>query len=302
MRVLVTGSNGLIGGALMKALRSRGDDVFRLVRDASSGRDCIAWDPEKGVIDAAKLEGADALVHLAGENIAGGRWTQALKKRILQSRVQGTALIAETLARLERRPKVLVSASAVGYYGNSGYTVVDEHSPCGHTFLSEVCVAWEAAAEPARAAGIRVVHPRFGVVLSRSGGALGRMLPVFRAGLGGRLGNGAAWMSWVTLNDAVSALSMLLNEGGPSGPVNIVAPNPVSNAEFTRALGRALRRPAVLPVPEMAIRLLFGEMGRELLLASVRAKPACLEQWGFRFARPEIGGALVSVLQTKGEG
>ena len=300
MRILVTGSNGLIGSALVKVLRSRGDEVLRLVRDGAKGRDCVGWNPEGGQVDAARLEALDAVVHLAGENVGTRRWTKAVKGRIINSRTKGTALLAETLARLESAPKVLVSASAVGYYGNSGSAVVEEKAPQGDTFLAGVCAAWEAAADPARAAGIRVVHPRFGVVLDRAGGALGRMLPVFRAGLGGRLGDGRAWTSWVTLNDAVSALATCLQEGGPSGAVNIVSPNPVTNAEFTRMLARALRRPAVLPVPEAVIRIVFGEMGRELLLASVRAKPARLEQWGFRFSRPEIGGALREVLDTGG--
>ncbi len=299
MRILVTGSKGLIGSALVKALRFKGDTVVRLVRDGSSAQDGVGWDPEKGLIDAGKLEGLDAVVHLAGENVAARRWTREVKHRILDSRTQGTALLAETLSHLERRPKVLVSASAVGYYGNTGTEVVDEEVPPGTSFLSEVCVAWEAAADAARAAGIRVVHPRFGVVLSRSGGALGRMLPVFRAGLGGRLGSGKAWMSWVTLSDAVSALCLCLQDGGASGPVNVVSPNPVTNAEFTRALARTLGRPALLPVPEAVIRAVFGEMGRDLLLAGVRAKPARLERWGFRFAWPEIGGALLSVLNEE---
>ena len=297
MRILVTGSSGLIGGALVQALRARGDHVLLLVRYGSSGQDRVAWDPKQGAIDAAKLEGLDAVVHLAGESVAARRWTREVKRRILDSRTQGTALLAETLARLERRPQVLLSASAVGYYGNSGATVVDEDAAQGCTFLAEVCAAWEVAAEPARAAGIRVVHPRFGVVLSGSGGALGRMLPIFRAGLGGRLGNGGAWMSWVTLTDTISALITCLQGQGLSGAVNVVAPNPVTNAEFTRALARVLHRPALLPVPELALRALLGQMGQELVLASVRARPARLERCGFRFAHPEIGGALRAVLR-----
>ena len=235
-------------------------------------------------------------MHLAGENLAAHRWNTTVKARILESRTRGTALLAETLARLKHKPTVLLSASAVGYYGDTGNRMADEQSGRGDSFLSEVCAAWEAAADPARSAGIRVVHPRFGIVLSVKGGALARMLPLFKAGLGGRLGDGLAWMSWVTLADAVSALLLCLQNPGPAGPVNVVSPNPVTNAEFTRVLARTLRRPAILPVPEMLIRILLGEMGRGLLLASTRAKPACLEQWGFRFARPEIGGALRAVL------
>ena len=302
MRIRVTGSSGLIGGALVKALRAEGDHVLRLVRGVSTTDDSASWNPQQGGIDAEKLEGLDAVVHLAGENIVAGPWTPEMKRRILDSRTQGTALLAETLARLERRPQVFVSASAVGYYGNSGAAVVDEQTAPGSTFLAEVCVAWEAAAEAAREAGIRVVHPRFGMVLSATGGALGRMLPVFRAGLGGRLGDGKAWLSWITLSDAVSALTACLQEGGPSGAVNMVSPNPVTNAEFTQALARELHRPAVLPVPAFAVRALFGQMGQELLLAGVRAKPARLEQWGFRFANPEMGGALHAVLHGGSDG
>jgi uncharacterized protein (TIGR01777 family) len=295
MRILVTGSTGLIGDALVKTLRARGEEVLRLVRSGAKGEDAIGWAPEKGFIEAERLEGLDAVVHLAGENVAARRWTAEVKRRILESRRQGTALLAETLARLEHRPKVLVSASAVGYYGNPGTTVVDEQAPPGDAFLSKVCVAWESAADAARTAGIRVVHPRFGVVLSGSGGALGRMLPVFRAGLGGRLGSGGAWMSWITLHDTVSALELCLRDNELFGPVNIVSPNPVTNAEFTRALARTLRRPALLPVPELMIRAFFGEMGRELLLASVRVEPARLGERGFQFTHPDLGAALSSV-------
>mgnify|MGYP001011277305 CR=1 FL=1 len=292
MRILITGSTGLIGNALVKTLRSRGEEVLRLVRSGATGGDTIGWAPERGFIEGERLEGLDAVVHLAGENVAAHRWTVPVRRRILESRTQGTSLLAETLARLQQRPKVLISASAVGYYGNQGATVVDERAAPGDTFLSQVCVAWESAADAARAAGIRVVHPRFGVVLSGSGGALGRMLPVFRAGLGGRLGNGGAWMSWITLRDAVLALEMCLRDQEMSGPVNIVSPNPVTNAEFTQALAHALRRPAVLPVPGFIIRTLFGDMGRELLLASIRAKPARLGERGFHFFDPDLGAAL----------
>ena len=302
MKILVSGSNGLIGGALVRLLRGRGDEVLRLVRSTHTAGDTVSWDPVAGLIDVSRLEGLDGVVHLAGESVAGRRWSKGVKERIRDSRVKGTEILAESLAGLARPPKVLVSASAVGFYGNPGAVAVDEDSPAGDTFLARVCVDWEKAADAARAAGIRVVHPRFGMVLTPEGGALARMLPLFRMGLGGRLSDGQAWMSWVTLADALGALAVCLREGGPSGPVNIVSPNPVTNAEFTRALARALRRPAFLPVPGSVIRAVLGQMGRELLLSSIKARPLRLAQWGFRFSRPEIGSALRTLLGAQNVG
>ncbi len=298
MKVLITGSTGLIGSALVAFLRQKPHQVLRLVRSATPDQHDVPWNPERGLLNPGSLEGLDAVVHLAGENVGAGRWTTERKRRILESRTQGTRLLTQALSGLKRPPKMLISASAVGYYGNAGSGIVDEDSPSGEGFLSEVCVAWEGAADAARTAGIRVVHPRFGVVLSPKGGALKQMLPVFRAGLGGRLGNGTAWMSWISLPDAVSAVECCLLDESLSGPINVVSPNPVTNAEFTTLLAQALRRPAIFHVPEFIIRTLFGQMGRELLLASVRAKPLRLTTSGFTFAHTELAAALQAVLSA----
>ncbi len=291
-RVVVSGASGLIGSQFCTLLAKDGHRVERLVRRAAQADGEISWDPEAGEIDAAALEGADAVVHLAGENIASGRWSRARRARILKSRVLGTGLLSKTLANLVRRPRVLVSASAVGFYGDTGSGRVDESAAPGAGFLAEVCQQWEAAAVPARDAGIRVVHPRLGVVLSARGGLLARLAPVFRLGLGGPVGSGAQQMSWISSHDAQSVLRACLDGEALSGPVNAVAPNPVTNAEFGRALGRALGRPAFLPLPAWVVRLALGEMGRELLLAGQGVRPARLLACEFRFAHPEIGQAL----------
>ena len=250
MNVLVSGSSGLVGSALVAALNADGHRVKRLVRAAvRDAEDEVGWDPAGGVLDPAGLEGLDAVVHLAGENIASGRWTTAKKARIRDSRVKGTELLCQTLARLDRPPKTLVSTSAVGYYGDRGDEVLTEDSPPGHGFLAEVCEAWEAATEPAAAKGIRVVRLRIGVVLSPRGGALAKMLPAFKMGLGGRIGNGRQYMSWITLDDLVGVIRFALTNNELSGPVNAVSPNPVTNLEFTKTLGRVLHRPTVLPLP-----------------------------------------------------
>jgi uncharacterized protein (TIGR01777 family) len=238
----------------------------------------------------------DAVVHLAGESIAAGRWTAAVKERIRRSRVDGTRLLAETLARLERRPRVLVSASAVGYYGDRGDEPLTEESPPGVGFLADVARAWEAAADPARAVGIRVVHPRLGLVLAREGGALPRMALPFRLGLGGVIGSGRQYWSWIALPDAVRVIERALADATLAGPVNAVAPAPATNREFTRALGRVLGRPTLLPFPALGVRLLMGEMGRALLLGSARVLPRRLERAGFRFEHPELEGALRGAL------
>jgi uncharacterized protein (TIGR01777 family) len=265
--VAVSGAGGLVGRALVARLVAEGRRIRRLVRRDSSTADEILWDPVGGTIEAHKLERIDAVVHLAGENIAGARWTEKQRRRIRESRVRGTRLIAETLARLERPPRVLVSASAIGFYGDRGHEPLDETSPPGSGFLAEVCQEWEAAAAPAAEAGLRLVLPRIGIVLSREGGALVKMLPVFRLGLGGRVGDGRQYMSWITLDDLVAAIDHALLDPELQGPVNVVAPAPATNAELTRALGAVLGRPTLVPVPAPAIGLLMGEMGRELLLA-----------------------------------
>ncbi len=294
--VAVTGASGMIGAALARALESDGVRVVRVGRRRGAGTD-VLWDPAAGSIDAASLDGVDAVVHLAGESIASGRWTREQMRRIRESRTQGTTLLARTLAALDRAPAVLVSASAVGLYGDRGDELLTETSLPGSGFLPEVAVAWEASAEPARAAGIRVAHPRFAAVLSRAGGVLDRLLLPFRLGLGGPIGRGAQWMPLVALDDAVGAIRHLLDTPGLSGPFNVSLPTPVTNAEFARALGRALHRPAMLPVPPAALRLAYGQLADELLIASARVVPAALEASGFRLRYPTLRGALEAALR-----
>ncbi len=295
MRVAISGAGGLIGTAVRQRLEAEGASVVWLTRSGSAapeGAQCIRWDPERRRIDADGLAGCDAVVHLAGENIASGRWSAARKRAIRDSRVLGAALLSETLAHLDRMPKTLVCASAVGYYGNRGDEELDETSSPGQGFLAEVCRDWEAAVAPAAAAGIRVVRLRIGMALSSRGGALARMAPLFRMGLGGPLGDGRAWISWISLYDLAELVAHCLRDAAATGPINAVSPHPVRNRDFARALGAALRRPAVLPAPAPAIRLLFGEMGRELLLSSARVLPRRLEALGFRFRHDDIEGAL----------
>ena len=298
MRLLVTGASGLVGSALIQRLSASGDDpaphqIVRLVRgDPRPDGSEIRWAPETGQLDPRVIEGFDAVVHLAGENIAQGRWTAAKKARIRDSRVHGTGLLCRALAGAASRPKVLVSASAVGYYGDRGDEELDETSPAGAGFLAEVCRDWEAATGPAAAAGIRVVCVRLGVILARHGGALARMVPLFRYGLGGRLGNGRQSMSWISLGDAVEAICHVLGDGSLSGPVNLVSPNPATNREFTKALGRVLRRPTPFPAPAFLLRLVLGEMADAMLLASARVFPRRLLASGFKFQTPELKDAL----------
>lgn len=321
LTVAISGAGGLVGEALSAFLATGGHRVLRLVRGPSrsgagtSGaagtagtagtmRGEVAWDPRRGTIDAAALEGIDALVHLAGENISAGRWTPERKESIRRSRVDGTRLIAETVARLARPPQVVISASAVGWYGlRADDPPRDEEAAPGSGFLAEVCREWEAAMEPARAAGLRVVTPRIGVVLSARGGALAKLLPPFRAGLGGPVGSGRQWMSWIALDDLVGVIHDALFERGWSGPLNAVSPAPVTNGELTRTLARVLRRPGLMPLPAAAVRLIFGEMGEELLLASARIEPRRLVEAGFAFLRPSLEEALRVELgrETAGE-
>jgi len=297
MKVLMTGSSGLIGSALGARLASEGHGVTRLVRAKSAaGAAALEWDPAAGRLDAAALEGFDAVVHLAGESIASGRWTAARKARIRDSRIQGTRLLAERLARLARKPAVLVCASAIGYYGHRGEEVLRESSPAGSGFLADLCREWEAASGAAASAGIRVVNLRTGLVLSRQGGALPRMLVPFRLGVGGRIGDGRQYMSWITLDELAGAYLYALHTETLAGAVNAVTPNPVSNADFTRTLGRVLRRPTVFPLPAFAARLALGEMADELLLASARVHPARLLATGYVFRFAELEGALRHVL------
>lgn len=295
LRVLLSGSNGLVGSTLMPMLTTGGHTVLRLAR-ASSARGGIRWEPEAGEIDPSSLEGFDAVVHLAGENIAAGRWTAAQKQKILESRTQGTKLLAGTLAKLKTPPKVFLCASAVGFYGDRGDEVCDESSPRGQGFLADVCEAWEAATEPARAAGIRTVNLRFGVILSSAGGALKKMLPPFLAGAGGKIGSGKQWMSWIALDDVLGAIHHAMMTDTIVGPTNIVAPNPVTNRDFTKILGRVIRRPTIFPMPGFAARLAFGQMADELLLSGQRVLPRKLEAAGYPFRFAELEPALRHVL------
>jgi len=301
MNIVVSGSSGLIGSALVPELGAAKHNVKRLVRRALRGREAEAhWDPAAGSLDPKLLEGCDAVVHLGGENIAAGRWTAAKKRRIRDSRVRSTKVLSEAMARLSRAPKVLVCASAIGYYGDRGSELLTEESAPGSGFLPEVCRAWEAAAAPAAKKGIRVVHMRFGVVLSRKGGALTKMLLPFWLGLGGKVGSGSQYMSWIAIGDAVGALQYALEHEALRGPVNAVAPNPVTNLEFTRALGRALHRPTIFPMPAAAARLVFGEMADALLLSSARVEPARLKAGGYRFRHPALDEALRHLLERTG--
>ena len=291
-RIAVTGATGFVGSALVPYLTAAGHRVARVTRGAvDSGSDDIRWDPARGRLDARALDGMDAVIHLAGESI-GVRWTPERRQRIRESRVEGTALLARTLSTLVHPPRVLVSGSAVGFYGNTGPTEVDEGASAGTGFLASVVQEWEEAADPARAAGIRVVHPRLGVVLNPAGGALARMLLPFRLGAGGPLAGGRQWMSWIARDDLLAVLEFLMVTESLRGPVNAVAPNPVTNAEFTRTLAAVLGRPAVTPVPAFALRLLFGEMADETLLAGQRVRPAALLDAGFRFRYPQLEQAL----------
>ena len=293
MRIAVTGTSGLIGSALVPALRAADHDVLTLVRRAPTDAGEIAWDPQAGTIDEAGLAGVEAIVHLAGFNL-GTRWTHASKQLILDSRVTGTRLVAEAAARLSPHPAALVCASAIGFYGDRGDDVLTETAARGDGFLADVVESWEAAAQPARNAGIRVVSLRQGLVLSRHGGALGRLLLPFRLGLGGPVGGGRQWWSWVALEDVVRAYLHVL-ERPLEGPLNITAPEPVRNRDFVKALGHALRRPALVPFPAFAVKAVLGEMGEELLLASQRIDPAGLTADGFDFRQPSLESALASL-------
>lgn len=293
MKMVVSGASGLVGLALTASLVAGGNRVRRLVRrEPDQGAGDIAWDPAAGRLGPADLEGVDAVVHLGGESIASGRWSEEKRKRIRDSRVGSTRLLAETLARMERPPQVLICASAVGYYGDRGHECLSEEAAAGKSFLAQVCAEWEAAAEPARAAGIRVVNLRFGVVLAPNGGALRQMLPLFRLGLGGRLGTGDQYWSWIGIDDAVGAVEHVLAVDSLSGPVNVTAPVPVTNREFTAVLARVLRRPAWLPAPSAALRLALGPMADELLLASTRALPKQLLDSGYVVRHAELESAL----------
>ncbi|MBX3437919.1 MAG: TIGR01777 family oxidoreductase [Planctomycetaceae bacterium] len=298
--IAVSGAGGLIGSMLVEQLPTQGRSVIRLVRETPrSAIHEVQWDTEGGLVNPTRLEGIFGVVHLAGENIAGGRWTEDRKRRIRESRVQGTETLCRNLALLHRKPKVLVCASAIGYYGDRGDEMLDESSPAGHGFLPGVCQEWEQATAPAAEAGIRVVNLRFGIVLSTAGGALEKMLTPFKMGAGGKVGSGKQYWSWVALADVVGAIVHALDCETISGPVNVVSPNAVTNAEFTETLGRVLHRPTVLPMPAFAARLALGEMADELLLASAHVVPSQLQRTGYDFQFPDLQECLQHELTSK---
>jgi uncharacterized protein (TIGR01777 family) len=294
-KILVSGSSGLVGTALVPALKLSGYEVTRLVHGVSSAAGQIGWDIARPIAPES-VSGFDAVVHLAGESIVG-RWTEAKKRRILESRVQGTRNLVHALVEASQRPRVLISGSATGYYGDRGEETLREDNSSGQAFTSELCRQWEGATEAATASGIRTVQIRLGVVLSAAGGALKKMLLPFRIGVGGKMGNGRQWFSWVDVQDVVSAIQHILKTESLRGPVNLVSPNPVTNVDFTKTLASVLSRPAVLPVPAFAARLAFGHMADELLLTSQRVEPAKLIASGYVFQKPDLRKALEEILK-----
>jgi uncharacterized protein (TIGR01777 family) len=294
-RMLISGASGLIGTALVPTLEARGFSVTRLVRRRGSGNNDIEWDPTKP-LSPELVSGFDAVIHLAGEPVMG-LWTDAKRARIRDSRVLSTAHLSEALAKTQQRPRVFISGSATGYYGDRGDEVMREDSPSGEGFLPEVCRKWEAATKPAEDAGIRTVHIRTGIVLSVEGGALRAMLPNFKLELGGKIGSGRQWMSWIHMQDHIGAICYIIDHELIQGPVNLVGPTPVKNSEFTETLARVLSRPAVLGVPAFALRLILGDMAKEILLASQRVEPAKLIESGFKFKYQDLQSALRNILR-----
>jgi uncharacterized protein (TIGR01777 family) len=295
--IAVSGATGLVGRQLCAFLSTGGHRVRRLVRTATAAPGDIVWDPKRGTSDAAALDGVDAVIHLAGENLAAGRWSAARKREILDSRVQSTRLLSQTIAQMERPPRVFLSASAVGFYGDRGEPV-DEHSGTGTGFLAEVCRAWEQAADPAREAGLRVVHPRIGMVIAGQGGALPKLLTPLRLGVGGTIGSGQQMTSWITLDDLIGALYWMLFDESLSGAVNTVAPRAVSHRELIRTLAGLLSRPALVPLPAFVVRLAFGEMGQRVLLDGASVVPQRLLAAGFSYLHPELSTALQAEIGT----
>lgn len=301
MKILVSGSSGLVGSALLPFLSGHGHTLGRLVRsEAALGEDGVLWDPDSNRIDEAGLEGADAVIHLAGRNIAAGRWTAKQKRLIRDSRVVGTRLLCEALSRLGRPPQTLIAASAVGYYGSRGDEILTEGSVPGGDFLAEICEEWEQTTEIAQSKGIRVVKLRLGVVLSTHGGALSNMLTPFRLGLGGVIGNGNQYWSWIAMDDVLGAILHCLETESLEGPVNCVSPQPATNREFTKALGKVLSRPTIFPLPGFLARIILGEMADALLLSSTRVEPRRLVETGYDFRHPELEDALRHILGKDG--
>ncbi|MBA4493646.1 TIGR01777 family oxidoreductase [Paenactinomyces guangxiensis] len=300
MRIAITGATGLVGTELTEKLSEKGYEMTRVVRSLRPDDDpekVVRWNPELNQIESGKLEGLEVVIHLAGENVSSGRWTKAKKKRILGSRVKGTSLLSQTLAGLKQPPKLLLSASGIAYGHQPPDVKVDENSPRGQDFLSRVILEWEKATAPAQKAGIRVIHMRFGMVLSRKGGALAKMLPAFRMGVGGKIGDGKQMVSWVALEEVPLIVEHLIKEDSISGPVNMVGPQPVSNEEFTRQLGDALGRPAIFPLPAFAMRMIFGEMADALLLGGCHIIPRKLQESGYVFTYPDLKETLRHILK-----
>ncbi|MER5669344.1 TIGR01777 family oxidoreductase [Streptomyces mirabilis] len=295
-RIAIAGASGLIGSALTRSLTADGHEVVRLVRRAPRGKDEVRWDPDGQRMDAAGLAGCAAVVNLAGAGVASRRWTEAYKRKILDSRVRGTATLAAAVASLDERPRVFVNGSAIGFYGETGDRVVDESAPPGEGFLPSVCVAWEGAAAPAREAGVRTVFARTGLVVAREGGAWGKLFPLFKAGLGGRMGDGRQYWSYISLHDEVAAIRHLIDTSSLSGPVNLTAPTPLTNREITEAMGRVLHRPTVFPTPAPLLRLALGDMSGDVL-GSQRVHPTRLLSSGFTFTFPSIEEALRAALR-----
>ena len=298
MKVLITGSHGLVGKALISELIKDGHEIVSLVRHKSEGASEIEWHPNQGSIDSERVSGFDVVVHLAGESIASGRWTDEKKRKIRESRVDGTTLLSRALAQSSKAPAAFISASAIGYYGNRADELLNEKSAPGNDFLAEVCVAWERATGEAEARGVRTVHARFGIILDQEGGALAKMLTPFRMGVGGRIGDGKQWMSWIALADVIQGLKFVIEHNSITGPVNFVAPNPVTNSEFTKSLGEAVSRPTLFPMPSFAARLAFGEMADALLLSSAKVEPKRLQESGYRFEFENLQPALAAILKT----